>query len=318
MPSPIFRINGGAPGAKASVSAGGDIVATLDDPSGVDTCVWSVTATDETTAPSEYTLTPFGPSNSSVVFSAADFGTAGILRCIINGGISKATKLPDPIGTTSTAKWFVPDAGFEVGAAGEQMESDPTYGSTGLFNSAIRACAGLQGTTTSQAAQIAALQAAEATDASNIAINTSNIATNTVTISTLPRAMRIPILAGVVSTDNGSASPVVLGCAVWKPILVPLNSPSIQLVAVLWTLDASYAATVKLYDVSGVLSGGTPGYVTGAQVSSTSTSAAMAAIDLTSLLGSAPPLPLLEAHLFASPSLSGKRVTCAGAWIDIS
>jgi hypothetical protein len=76
-----------------------------------------------------------------VTFTAADFGTAGILTCRINGGIDKASKQPDPIGTMATAKFFVPLDGYEVGAAGENYESDPVFGSTGIINSAIRGVA---------------------------------------------------------------------------------------------------------------------------------------------------------------------------------
>lgn len=144
MASPIFRINGGAPGVKASVSASGSVTATIDSTDGVRSVEWFIDSTDETTEPGDYTLVQSGSVGQTVDTTALTAGTAAKLRARINGGINLATEQPDPEGTNATAKFFVPTAlGREVGAAGEEFESDATYGSTGIINEAVRATGGV-------------------------------------------------------------------------------------------------------------------------------------------------------------------------------
>lgn len=137
MASPAFRINGGAPGVKASVSASGSVTATLDSTDGVRRVEWSVIGTDETTEITDYTLTPSGSIGQTVTLTAGAAGTAGILRCQINGGLN-AQEQPDSA-TRATAKWYVLTAGgAEVGCVNETYESNATYGWTGLVNAALR------------------------------------------------------------------------------------------------------------------------------------------------------------------------------------
>lgn len=144
--NPAFAINGGSVGVKASVSAAAAVTASISNVIGVRTVQWSISGTDETTEPSDYTLVQSGSVGQSVACTALAAGTAAILKCIINSGINSATGLPDPIGTTATVKFFVPTSnGYEVGCAGEEYESDATYGSTGLLNSAIRGIAAAPG-----------------------------------------------------------------------------------------------------------------------------------------------------------------------------
>jgi hypothetical protein len=150
-PSPAIRLStdGGAtfglPGVKASVAAGGQLVARLDSIVGVDTCDWGIASTDDSTAIGDFTLAISGPKNSVCTFAVANLtGSAGILSSRINDGVDKATGNVDLNKTQATVKWFVPlPAGAEVGCAGEQRESDPTYGTTRIQNQAIRAMAQL-------------------------------------------------------------------------------------------------------------------------------------------------------------------------------
>lgn len=138
MPSPIFRINGGSPGVKASVSASTSVSCSLDSTDGVRSVTWSVIGTDGTVAINGYTLVQSGSVGQTVSFTSAGAGTALILRCEINGGVNLQTEQADET-TRATAKIYVPAAnGREVACVNEQTESNSTYGWTGLLNAAIR------------------------------------------------------------------------------------------------------------------------------------------------------------------------------------
>jgi hypothetical protein len=142
-PSPIFAINGGAPGAKASVAAAGAVVATLDDTTSVRSVEWDIVGTDETSSPASYTLVVSGSFDETCTTTALAAGTAAILRCRINSGIG-VNGNNSPETTIATAKFFVPLAnGGEVGAKDETYESDPVRGTTALLNQGIRAAAAL-------------------------------------------------------------------------------------------------------------------------------------------------------------------------------
>src|SRR5512132_3498857 len=86
-PSPVFAINAGSPGLKASVTAAGAVVATLDDTTSVRSAEWDVIGTDETNSPASYTLVVSGPFDETCTTTALGAGTAAILRCRINSGI---------------------------------------------------------------------------------------------------------------------------------------------------------------------------------------------------------------------------------------
>lgn len=143
MTAPAIKINGGAAGVKAACSAASAVTATLDSISGVRTVTWSIASTDETTAVANYTLVQSGSVGQNVATTSLAAGTAAILKVIINGGQDLQTGLADAAGTTATAKFYVATTGgLEVGAAGEKLESDATYGSTGIINAAVRSVAG--------------------------------------------------------------------------------------------------------------------------------------------------------------------------------
>ena len=151
LPSPEFRLNGGAPGVKASVSAGGLVTCTLDDTTGVTYVEWSIITTDETTAPGDYVLSTTGgavPGAHTMTFNAGAAATSGIIRAQINHGINTltgnaASESASDV-TIATAKWYVPTggAGFEMLADGEEDESNATHGKTGEWNQAARAMGG--------------------------------------------------------------------------------------------------------------------------------------------------------------------------------
>ncbi len=140
MTAPSIRVNGGTAGVKASVSATTAVTAALDSTDGIRSCAWSVIGTDETSAVGSYTLVQSGSVGQSVAFTSLGAGTAMILRVIVNGGIDLQTGLADASGTSATVKVYVPTAsGYEVGAAGEQYESNATTGATGIVNAGVRA-----------------------------------------------------------------------------------------------------------------------------------------------------------------------------------
>lgn len=150
-PSPLFKLNGGSPGVKASVAAGATVTATLNDTSGVTFVEWDIATTDETTVPGDYTLSTNGgavPGNETMTFTAGAAGTSGIIRATINHGVNATTgnaaSETEPDVTISTAKWYVPTAvsALEVFADAEGTESDLTHGQTGELNQAIRALGG--------------------------------------------------------------------------------------------------------------------------------------------------------------------------------
>jgi hypothetical protein len=142
MASPAFQINGGAVGAKASIAASTSFSATLDSTDGVRSCTWAVIGTDETTTAASFVLVQSGSVGQTVTLTSAGAGTAGILRCEINGGQDLQTEQASAT-TRATGKWYVVTAvGQEVGCVNEQMESDASFGWTGIINSAIRNPAG--------------------------------------------------------------------------------------------------------------------------------------------------------------------------------
>lgn len=131
--SAAIKVNGGAAGAKAAVAASGAIHAELDDTSGVKACTWTVISTDGVTVPGDYALVVTGPVNNVCDTNAtANKGTALLLKARVTDGVNIVE---------DTVKIYVPcDVnGLEVGCAGEEYESDGTYGSTLLLNAAIRA-----------------------------------------------------------------------------------------------------------------------------------------------------------------------------------
>lgn len=167
MASPGFRINGGAVGVKASVSASASVSATLDSTDGVRSVSWSVIGTDETSAVADYTLVTSGSIGQTVTWTAGAAGTAGILRCEINGGLNPQTQQADPA-TRATAKWYVPTTGGnEVACVNETYESDATYGWTGIVNQGPRA--GVTGSVTSVAGSAPIVSSGGATPTISIA-----------------------------------------------------------------------------------------------------------------------------------------------------
>ena len=142
MAKPQIIVNAGDPGVKAAVSASTSWTATLDSTDGVRQVEWAVTSTDETTTAASYTLVTSGSVGQTVTSTSQGQGTALILWVRVNAG--KVGDQPDPENTEATVKIYVPLAdGGEVGCAGEEYESDPTFGSTGIINSGIRKAAAL-------------------------------------------------------------------------------------------------------------------------------------------------------------------------------
>lgn len=146
--SAAFTFSGCTSLAKKTASASASISATLDSLSGVSTVTWSVYSTDETTTPGDYTLVTSGPKGSTVTFTTGAAGTAGLLQCVVNGGLNPQTGAAEAA-YTKRAKWCVLTAAsnLEVGCVDEAFESDPTFGSTGIVNGAIRAVTAAVGVT---------------------------------------------------------------------------------------------------------------------------------------------------------------------------
>ncbi len=136
--SPAIRINGAAPGIAVMVAASSAITATLDSIAGVNSVVWRISSTDETTVPGDYTLVQTGIRGENVAFNALGDGTAGILEALVNGGIDE-TRNVNPF-LRGTCEFNVPTnpGGLPVGCLNETFEGDPTFGSTPKLNNAIR------------------------------------------------------------------------------------------------------------------------------------------------------------------------------------
>ena len=147
--SPAFSMNAGGSLAKLSIAASGAITATLDSVVGVRSVAWSISRTDDTTTSGSYTLVQSGSVGQTVDFNAAGAGTAGILRCVINGGISNETDQPSST-TRAEAKFFVPTAGGDEVLVQDEIgdkqdpdrTSDPVFGPVLPLNGLIRAGGG--------------------------------------------------------------------------------------------------------------------------------------------------------------------------------
>ena len=183
MAKPEIIVNGGSAGVKASVSASTAWTATLDSTDGVRQVTWSVSSTDETTTAASYTLVQSGSVGQNVASTSQGQGTALILQAIVNAGVNAATGQADPTGTTAKVKIYVPLAdGGEVGCAGEEYESDATFGATGIINSGIRKAALLSPSGVAVKIVRAATAAALPTNTrtGNVLTATSNAAIGTV------------------------------------------------------------------------------------------------------------------------------------------
>jgi hypothetical protein len=137
----------GAPGVKLAYAAGATVYARLDSVANVDICTWAIAYADGyRTTPSDYTLTTTGIVGNEVSYPlpAATEGIATILQSTVNDGVG-----PDGntnlLVTQGTIKAHVlASNGLEVGACGENYESDPVNGTGSLVNEAI-ALAGVLG-----------------------------------------------------------------------------------------------------------------------------------------------------------------------------
>ncbi len=143
IPSPRFSISGNPVGIKAQVAAGGAVIATLDDIAGVAPVAWSIDATDDQHAPSDYSIVVSGNVGQTATLTAGGVGTAGSLRCQVAGGTDPRTGSWSPA-MEFAVKWFVPTAaGLEVMVAGETAPTNllgsPTHGAVAELNQSIRA-----------------------------------------------------------------------------------------------------------------------------------------------------------------------------------
>jgi len=146
LPSPAFKTNGGAVGAKASIAVGGAFTAELDDISGVRSVAWSVNSTDETTVATDWnssfvTTGSIGQRVAGTAPAGKD-GVALALKCEINGGIDPSTETASSA-MHSVGKIYVPSAsGLEPLTAGElaetRLESNTVAGAVEPINEAIR------------------------------------------------------------------------------------------------------------------------------------------------------------------------------------
>ena len=137
--SPSFSFSGVAtPLLKKTVATATAFTATLDDLSGVSTVVWSIVATDETTLPASYTLTPSGAKGSIVTITSLALGTAALLQCTVNGGISPATGKPSPAMTATALLEVLLTNGGSVGVVGETTQRSGVFGSLVFLNQMAR------------------------------------------------------------------------------------------------------------------------------------------------------------------------------------
>ncbi len=183
MAKPEIIVNAGTAGAMTSVSASSAWTATLDSVDGVRQVAWSVISTDETTTAESYTLVQSGSVGQNVASTSQGQGTAILLKAIVNAGINAATGQADPTNTSATVKIVVPlsDGGI-VGCAGEEYESDATFGAAGIINSGIRKAAALSPSGVAVKIVRAATAAALPTNTrtGNVLTATSNAAIGTV------------------------------------------------------------------------------------------------------------------------------------------
>jgi len=140
MASPAFKINGSV--TPVSVAAAGVVTGLLDNIDGVNSVVWSIIRTDDTSLITDYTLVQSGSIGQQVDTTALLAGTSAALKCTINAGIDIATGLPSDA-TSAVVKFFVlTAAGYEVLNAGEftdgNNESSPTFGAVLPVNASIR------------------------------------------------------------------------------------------------------------------------------------------------------------------------------------
>jgi len=181
MAKPEIIVNGGTAGAMTSVSASSAWEATLDSTDGVRRVEWSVSSTDETTAAASYTLVQSGSVGQNVAGTSQGQGTGIILKVVVNAG--NVGDQPDPTNTSATVKIVVPlsDGGI-VGCAGEEYESDATFGAAGIINSGIRKAAALSPSGVAVKIVRAATAAALPTNTrtGNVLTATSNAAIGTV------------------------------------------------------------------------------------------------------------------------------------------
>jgi hypothetical protein len=139
--SPAFTFTGAAGSLqKKATTAGGTVVATLDDIAGVTLVQWAISSTDETSVPGDFSLALSGAKNSICTITGAGMAAAkaGMLQCTVNSGVDPQTGDPSDR-MSARAKFHVPTAaGLEVACFGEEDESSDDFWWVGIINAAIR------------------------------------------------------------------------------------------------------------------------------------------------------------------------------------
>ena len=146
--SPSFSINGNPVNTKASVAASATVVATLDSTEGVNSVLWIISRTDETSQPSDYTVIISGSKGEIATVTSLGVGTVAVFLATINGGKSEQNDQPSDT-SRQEVKFFVPDATIEMLAAGEldssaarpDRLSSATHGPVDPVNAALRVVA---------------------------------------------------------------------------------------------------------------------------------------------------------------------------------
>lgn len=148
-PSPDFRINGGAVGVKAAVTAGSTVTCLLDSVTGVNSTQWSIIRTDDTSTAAQWnaTFVQSGAVGQQLQFTALAAGQACIVQAQINSGLIAGQVSSE---SRATAKVYIETAeGLEVLTSDElvntALESNPTHGAVEPINAVIRAAGGAVG-----------------------------------------------------------------------------------------------------------------------------------------------------------------------------
>lgn len=130
MPSPLFKINNGTPGAKHIGAYSQAITLEVADRTDVHSVQWEFFGRNRSTVVYP-TITPQGQGYVATFTLPAQVNGFGIglgIRCTINGGVIPGTNIYDPDLTTTSGVYVAATGGLHPPFIGETYEYDPIFG----------------------------------------------------------------------------------------------------------------------------------------------------------------------------------------------
>ncbi len=211
--------------------------------------------------------------------------------------------------TTTFGIYSLTDLGTRVGASGEELEGNGTYGWITITNPILRSGA-------------AVTYYNDAAVSPTWGVNTVQAALDYLKASpggVLKKSYDLNI--GTMTALTLAANATIIGADYFNPVGWVGDETgltrNVYFRAILSASVGTITAYARLYDLNGITNGGVPQVVPGSTLSTTNTSPTYYSVNLTSVLGAVTLLGVLEAELYVSATGSSNAAVCQKAWIDV-